>query len=484
MRDPHAAARGSGYWTDSFALAGAMFALAVALRQRAFHGLDAQYFLAQLRDHGDANYSHPLFLPLMHGWHGLWSKLGWSPFQSMRLASAVGASIGALAVHRAGRVLGLARSSALLAAALACATPAVVFFATVVEIHGPFFAFAGLAFWAWAHAHATAASTAAASIPFAFLGATTALAAGVHTSGHALLWLLPALSLGLAPPRRPRPCWRHWLVTAAVHAAVTLAVVGTLGSSGGGPWRERLEQALAYWGPRVPLAPLEILALLQREWLLPFLPLSAATLLALAWRNQRRLALAVLAGIAPLLGLVWLLLHRELYERGAYLLPFAWPAAVLLVGWWPRALQSAALVAALALAIASVVRHDHVGDDAALQHALLPATEGGPALVICIDMAEVEQVLRTLPAATPRPLEGLTPAVAAGYEATCSEFDAWVQPFLDAGTSVWLTPRARAYLDVVPLPSVRRFVAEHLDGRYVLVPLDDPDFPALRLRRH
>lgn len=482
MSAPPKVARGAGRWVDTVVLAGLVLALVVGLRQNAIHGLDAQHLIGMVRDHGDLNYSHPLYLPLMHGWHALLAPLGFTPFESLRLASGVGVVVSAIALHRASLALGLPRAPALVATALACSVPAVVFFATVVELHGVFLAPAGVAFWLWASA-STATDPRTRTRRFAALGVATAVASGVHTSGHFLLWLLPAMTAGFSGRRPP---WRSFALTLGVHALVSMLLtllLRTPGAGGGAGLGEALADAFAYWAPRVPWAPHEVAGLLWREWIFPFLPLSVATCAALALRAQRRFALLLLVGIAPLLGLSWLLLHRELYERGAYLLPFAWPGALLVAGWWRPRLQLTAIGVALALAVGQVVVHDRVEDDPALRRTMRTAIGAHPALLICLDAREVDQAVRDLPTVTPRPIHLLAPAILGGYEALCAEFDAWVAPHLDAGASVWLTPRAKAMLDLMEQPTVARFKREHLVAHYRLEPIADPGCPAVRVLR-
>ncbi len=470
----------SGNWRDAWILALVVLALVLLLRQRAFHGYDAQHVLGMVRDGSDANYSHPLYLPWMLRWHAWLAPLGLTPFQALRLASALGVALGALWLHRASVALGLPRTAARCATLLACAMPAVVFFGTVVELHGVFFAPMGLAFWLWARAVGS-------SMPkpgvgrFVVLGVATAVASGVHTSGHFLLWLLPALAWGLGR----WPGLRKFGATLAAHALLTFVIGRCTADAAGasGSMREMIDSAIAYWGPRVPWLPHEVLAVFWREWGLPFLPLSLATLAALGVAARRRLALGLLLGIAPLLGLSWLLLHRELDERGAYLLPFAWPAAVLVVGWWPRRAQVAAIVGALALAIGQVAWHDRARDDPNWTRVLRPAVGTDRALVICFTAAEVNQTLRDIPAAVPRPIHALAEAILRGYEGLCAEFDAWVAPYLDAGHAVWITPEAMKLLDAMATPEVRRFRQEHLAQRYRVEPFADAGFPVVRVQR-
>lgn len=454
----------SRHVVDSLALGALALGMLGLLQQRAFHGMDAQHVLGLVRDGSAAYYAHKLYMPLMLAWHDLLAPVTQSPFLSLRAASWCGVALGTVFVHRASLVSGLERGPAAMAAALTLVAPAVSFFGTVVELHGPFHAFAGVAFWQWARCMQRPTVGA-----FALLGLATACAAGMHSTGHLLLGLLPMLALGWHGMRLWRH-WRHWLATCAAHGLASLALVWILvplearqASPG-----STFEDAFAYFWPRLPWAPSEIAAMLWREWGEPYLPLSLISLAALCARAVRVRAAALLLGIVPFWGAVWVLLRNELHERGAYLIPFAWPAAMLAVVWLPRALRWLTLAVSCALAVTAIVRHDHVDDDPRLGASLASELGATPAFVICAQVRDVEQVFRDLPTARPWPIMALAGALPRGYAALCAEFDRAVTPELAAGRLVVFSAGALELLRGLAIPDVQRFVDEHLAQRYVL----------------
>lgn len=477
MREPAAppppAARPTAGWLDALLLGTAALAALVLLRQRAFHGMDAQHLIRLVRAGETSYYSHPLFLPLVVRWHALWSSWTDSPFQTLRAASMVGVACGTFAVHRAGLALGLSRARAALAAALTFAAPAVTFFGTVVEIHGVFFAFLGLAFLAWARNEAVPSPARG-----AVLGACTGIAAGVHSSGHFVVPLLLALTVGRRP-ERPRAVAASVAVAWAVHAAVTLLIARVVAAPPAGGIAATLDYIL----PTLARTPAAIARLLWQEWLEPFLPLSATTFLALAARRTRRAAVALLLGTVPLLVLMWMGLSANLYERGAYLIPFAWPAAVLLVSWWPGPAAAGALALSLVLSVAQIVRHDRLVEDPALSTGVRAIAAAGPVFVVCRDVAELEQLQRDVPAADAWPLLDLTRDLASGYDAATAAFDRHLAAPFAAGRTVLMTDSAFALLRDVPLPDVQRFRGEHLPGHYELLPLAERGFAGFEVRR-
>jgi hypothetical protein len=480
MVDPAPPPRSKSAWRDTALLFVAAAGLLALLQQRMFHGMDAQYLIGLVRDGSAEYYAHKLYLPLMLAWHDLLSPLTHSPFLSMRAASLVGVALGTLFMHRASLALGLDRGRAALAAALTFAAPAVLFFGTVVELHGVFHAFLGLVFWQWARCGRGV------DLPGqALLGAATAAAAGVHSSGHLLLALLPMLSFGWFGIR-PRQAWRGLLVTIAAHVATTVlltlwlvpAAVREAPADDGA-----LAAAWAYFWPRLPWSPITVAAMLWREWGEPFAPLSLIVLAALFWRSPRRRALALLVGVLPLWGAVWVLLRAELHERGAYLLPFAWPAAVLAAEWLPRWLRWLALAVSLGLSVTAVVRHDRPADDPQLTAGLHAVVGDAPAFVICAQVRDVEQLQRDVPVTRPWPILTLASVLPQGYAALCAEFDRVVAAEVVAGRDVILTASALALLQGLALPDVQRFVGEHLAANYELEPLQARGYSGSRLQR-
>ena len=121
----------------------------------------------------------------------LLAPFGVSPFVAGGVLSAVATAIGAGLTHAASRVLGLNRADALLVAALTACTPAVMFYASVVELHGVFYAFAALG--ALRASHLIATPTVANAV---LLGLATALAYCFHSTGHLLPLLFAAMFWG------------------------------------------------------------------------------------------------------------------------------------------------------------------------------------------------------------------------------------------------------------------------------------------------
>src|SRR5690606_40374572 len=79
------------------------------------------------------------------------APLGASLYDAGVLASALGTAVGIACAVLASRILGLTRGGAFAVAGLMLSVPALLFFATVVELHGVFLAFAGPALVAFAH---------------------------------------------------------------------------------------------------------------------------------------------------------------------------------------------------------------------------------------------------------------------------------------------------------------------------------------------
>lgn len=97
----------------------------------------------------DNYYAYPF---LFTGLRAVLEPLGVGPYRTGLLLSALGTSAGVGFGLQALRVLGLDRRRAWLGAALVAFCPAVLFFGSTLEFHGPFFGFAGLALLSTARA--------------------------------------------------------------------------------------------------------------------------------------------------------------------------------------------------------------------------------------------------------------------------------------------------------------------------------------------
>ncbi len=301
----------------------------LSLGQGALYG-DGPGILLELRD-GRAfeNVVHYLHGPIVLGIWLLTGPLGTTLYQAALSASALGTALGVMFVYLAShRLLGDRRSAAW-SAALVATCPGILFYATVVELHGVFFTFFGLV------ALALANMALRPSIGRAvMLGLSTALASLAHATGH----LLPAVVIMLYPVLpcvpRARITPRSWLVVAGVvllvHVTVAVLTLGSLrllgwgGASVGFAADHMMQNTRMFW-PRL----LGIPATFLHEWLLPFLPISLTCLVVMmiADAGARRM-LAVLYVLVMLYVLPTAILV-EGSEFGAYFLPLAWPAALL-----------------------------------------------------------------------------------------------------------------------------------------------------------
>jgi hypothetical protein len=85
---------------------------------------------------------------------------------------------------------------------------------------------------------------------------------------------------------------------------------------------------LAHYAAAFGADPTAALRPIVTEWLWPFLPISAAVLAGLCRPAARPLAIAVMLAAVPYLAVAALLVGDH-GERGAYLLPLAWPAGLV-----------------------------------------------------------------------------------------------------------------------------------------------------------
>lgn len=472
-------------WWDTLALSTASLALYLALAQEAFHGLDVHvhiFFLTQ------GHLEHPLHLLYLKIVGTIWPvlrALGMSPHHALRLLSAVGTVIGVACTHRAALRLCATRALALWVTSLAAVVPAIVFFATVAEIHGVFAAFAGGAWWAWAVF--VQRPNARASI---VMGVMTGLAASVHATGHllpiafalaAIAWwksagckrdtttafvptiglgaalmthlvLATALALLLQPDRAPTPFqgqWSYVLLTAAAQRTPWLRVLG-----------------------RVAL----------EEWLVAFFPVSILWLGVWFRRGKRRLVLAIATVVAAYVGATGVVLVDN-HERGAYLLPLAFPLALLTSWALPRPLLVVAAAAGLAVSWAQVWAHDHVSE-ATWVRGFLALTRDQPVALICRDVDEQEAITRAQPDLPFVRVDSLMASAEReeDYPRFCANFDAMAAQLRKGGRIVMITRPAYEALLASGKPFFLRFLRQHIAQHYQVDEVTRDGFVALRVR--
>lgn len=473
MTDPAAAApprSSTAPWIDTLCVALAALLLYAAFGTGGFRRDDSVTFYMQLAHGHDVHALHQLYLPLVSAASSALTALGLSLFRAMVLASSLGVAAGVAFAHRAAFRLGAGRRHALAFAAWLAVLPAVFHFATTIEVHGVFFAFAGLAFWTTTRYVARPSAWRALGI-----GLATGLAACVHATGHLLPIAAAAFALGAGVPFRRR-LLGHGVAGALGHAAgfagtlyVTLGV-GPLGRpESAQKFARQLEEL-----PRPEVA--YVLRTLWHEWAWPFLPLSVLALVALAVARTRRQAIALHAAWLPYLFVTHLMLRGGFVENGAYALPLAFPAAWLGVELCRGIRWPAAIALGLVTLLAAIAQREHPlehGPGSATPQEVLELV-GDDGVVVLGDHELADRVLLARPGAIAFRLDALRMTF---LTQEVAKFDEAVAQFTAAGRPV--------YFD---LAAIERMEAEgdsfldHLRARYDFELVANGSFRAVLLR--
>jgi len=358
VREARCATRASvtrSAWPTALAVAAAYAFATWRLRQTSLYG-DASIILSGIAS-GSARHDLHLAYYGVFGWLEQWlAPHGWSAHEVGLALSRAGASACLALLYLAARVARRpAREALLLAIAFGCA-PAVLFFATTVEVHGPFM------FWIGATALAAAWCTRNPTrARLALLGCVTGASYFFHATGHLLAALAAVMLLAHFVSARGGRLERKFVAAAATAiaahlATVVLAVVALrwcgipVNTESG--WSYAAALARMHWDHPQLLA-----RVTWNEWLVPFLPWSIAACGAFAVRALRSYALAFAAALIAYLALSWSML-ATLDERGAYLLPMLVPA----IGFSLRAFGPRWCLAGIALSlvveVAQVRAHD------------------------------------------------------------------------------------------------------------------------------
>lgn len=370
--------------------AGLALLLYLLLGQRALHGLDVQTLVHKVAI-GDLDHPyHYLYLRLVAVVADLLAPFSVPVYDATVIASALGTAAGllflGLAAARLAPVLCPTRPP-VLALALVGTSPGVVFFATISEIHGVFFAFSGLSFWAAAGVVRTHSLARAIS-----LGATTGLASCVHATGH-LQWVLIALGVLVWSPAGWRRLTAPLLLSGILHAGVAILLAAWLRgdqalSGQTGFLLSVLPEPGRFW-----LLPWTLWA----EWLVPFLPLSLLVFCALRVPALRPQVWVFCISLLMYLVVSFLLLHGTT-ERGAYLLPLVFPAALLAMQTFSTRVLMGGLALGLALAVITVRQHDRLADPDDFGIGVAAAHDRAPLALVCSGREEVDPLTRIAPA--------------------------------------------------------------------------------------
>ena len=319
----------------------------------------------------DEHRQHPWhlgYLPLFRVWHWLLHLFS-EDVSLMRVGtsfSALGMALGIAAFVSGLQRLGISAGRRDTAAIMLAVSPGALLFATVVELHAPLMAMAGIAFW-WTTVQVQRPSWAG----MLMLGVLTHGCFVMHSSGLLLPgWLLPFFLARRLPVVR-----RDWLLVAlagAVHALLWFALPRLFPSYYG----VHADLAAAFAKETSINRPQSIdyaPEIFVQEWLLPLMPVSVLCFAAALRRELRAELLAFVLGLVPFLYLcVRQLVHEP--ENGAYLLPMTMPAVLLAVqALRPRVTVTAAIVGAMValLSLGSVVPFYRELDDGALGRRLV-----------------------------------------------------------------------------------------------------------------
>lgn len=459
---------------DAVAIGGVALCLYLALGQQTLYG-DAMTFLRMLRD-GTTHYErHVLYLPVLYLGHGVLGSLGATVYQTALLASQLGGALGVALLLLAARGYGLSRGAAWLVATAFALCPGTVFFNTVVELHGPFTTPVGLA-WLLGAVFLRRPGVGSAVA----LGLATALATGMHSSGALLpvpilgallVQAWPASVASALPLSRRLPLL---LLAGGVHATLVLALMGGVGQ-------------FAFVRQMAPVSvgmDGHVLDVVWWEWVWPFLPLSVLFLCGMRWPTWRRLAVVVLLSLPVYLVPSYLVLAMW-REYGAYLIPLAFPAAVIVVGALPRAWVVAAIGVAATIAIVHVVGQDRSERPREYAAGARELAEGSPLYVLGGDEVDIEASFVTLPDTTMVMLS-MPPFIDAvlGAQALAA-LDAQLAIALPRGDVVLLSRGADVRLrdprTTAAFPTAGA-ILPHLDAHYRLDPVQARGFAGWRVR--
>lgn len=370
---------------DAFLIALGFLLLYHLLAQRALHGLDVHNLVPWLAGGRLDHPYHYLYLNVVAGIWSVLQPLGVGAYPNTVFCSALGTSVGVFFLHLAARDRWVT---------LLCATASgVVFFATVAEIHGLFFGFAGLAWWLYSRFEKQPTWPRALIVAVA-----TALVASVHATGHFLVG-----AMGLWFLARRGWAWRL-LGFAAMHMALVVLLVQLVRgeSEGAGPLATQLTFLANTWSDwRFAV---ELPVVFWNEWLWALAPLSLAPLVALWFPALRREACALLLVlVAYLLPTTVMLVFYRTVERGAYFLPLVFPAALLVVRM-KRPLVIGTVALGAAIAVTQIALHNSQAFSDRFATDMLAATAGTKPALLCAGHDEWDPMVRVAPDVPTHPL--------------------------------------------------------------------------------
>ncbi len=456
-----------GLVSDAIAVAAIAFVAYLLLGQRSVYG-DGYVFLLRSEDGAYDHRNHPAYLYVAQGVRALGQALGLSHFESFRLCSQLGAAAGAGASCVAFGLAGVPRRPAIAAALLVSFTPAVLFYATMVEVAGPFLGCIG---GVW-----LAAAWFARRPRWPILIAL-ALATSTSSFFHASAVLLP---VALVPflLEGSRCGWPIVLALSGLHAGFTIVLrlwYQAFYTGPPGPHTLEFVQLHLGWALADPGA---AAGTLWREWLVPFFPLSVVAV-AVRWRAAGWFVLAVVAYCAA----TYCMLGSH-PEWGAYLLPLAWPAAWRMARSWSERLLACVLALSLLAGVLFVAQHDAPERPAAFAAGVREVAGDGPVLLLIGGLDDIEARFVALPDTPYFFLPDV--AMMSDRSSGLAAFDAAAERLRARGGTLLMTQDAFEVLhdeQAAAQGAGLRWFAEHLEQRYRLTPVKAGGFAGWEVRQ-
>jgi hypothetical protein len=397
--------------------------------------------------------------------------------ESAVLLSALGAAVGVGLVYAASRMLGLARMPAIAATAAVATAPSLMFFATLVELHGPFFAFFGVCAVAFAWYRRSPGVW-----RVVMLAVTTAAAYLAHATGHLLVGLFATWAVAVASDHAARRrAIRDGAVLAVVHVALVFAATRALQSAGYPIGGEHNASAFAMYFAASIERPLAFFVTLWNEWLLPFAPLCIAWLFA--GRRGTGFAIALLGYVA-----FTFFVLADHPEHGAYLLPLAWPAALLTVEGLGARRTFVAAALGLVIGAIGITLHDEPTRADAYVRGVDAVRGPQRAMLLCafhLQDMEARFVGGLDASADFFEVSTLTDVPANAMDATVAAIETQIRALTASGRKVFVTAEARAHLGAEyalrKRPEIARVTAL-LFQRMDAIPVESHGFRAHEIR--
>ena len=461
---------------EALLLALAAFAVYWLFGQESFYKADGQHLVRRLLLAQPDTPHHRLYMPLLIALHELAESIGMTAYQTAVLFSQLGVTAAVFFVHLGFCLLRLRSRERFAATVLFALNPAVFFFATVVEYHGPFLGFAALAFFCMA------AMSRMQTWPFRIawalmLGAATALSGMVHASGLALPALLLPWCMAQRLQGRSKRCRVVAFAAIPCVVAASLHVLGAVFFAKLAQSQQFLEE-----GFRRPQGIEYLAEIFRDEWLTAFLPLSLLAFVAFRRRELRLQVAALLLALVPYLGSALRLLVHE-PERGAYLLPLAILAARLTAGALPGKLLLATCLLSATLCVGQVLRHDDTTEYRQITNGIRANIDEKQSVLLIGEPKVLSACLVFLPDLLLYPLDEAAKFKAKDLTGVLPMFDKSIEVNWAAGRQVYLTRGGEAYL-ADPANSwhgAGPVLLKHIREKYRLTEVKGKGFAALRL---